>query len=797
MKAIIMAGGEGTRLRPLTCTAPKPMAKIMNKPVMEHIIELLKKHGIVDIGVTLRYMPDAIKNYFGDGSRFGVSLTYFIEDRPRGTAGSVADCRNYLDEDFLVISGDALCSIDIEAAVNWHKSKKAEATIILHTMDIPLEYGVVVCDKNGKILRFVEKPSWGQVFSDRVNTGIYILKPSVLDMVGQEMCDFSKDVFPALLAGNRELYGYTADGYWCDIGDVDVLRHCHFDIFNKKITVRIDGRETEENIFIGEGAIIENGAKLISPVYIGRGSRIRAGAVIDSYTVIGENSTINRGASVKRTVVGSGVVIGSNSEIRGAVICDRAVIRGGASVFEQSVIGEGSLVGEGAIVKPGVRVWPYKNVGAKETVSSNLVWGKNQGKNIFGEKGIYGEICIDMTAQLASSIGAATGSIAKGKIGVSSDGSPGGNMIKSAVISGVMSSEAQVFDLGEQPLSVTRAGVRYFGLDGGIHASVENTAGRIIILNEYGCEADNGAERKLQMLLDREDFMRAEADTIKDVIYEGEFVNKYQGDIVSIIKSKNMDYSILAHCESRWGEKLLCAVAGDLGLRLLFTSKNNIEDIAKETCENNFDLGVLIDADCGGLVLCDNNGRIADKDKYQILTSLIIMKQYENANIAVPVTAPSVIEELAEKYGANVTRTRDCISEQLKTYNDTKPEYREQLIYATDAIYSIVKILDYMTASSINLSDLLGEIPDYYIIRKEIDCAPQDKGRIIREMLDYNDCYADSDGVRVKKKDGYVLIIPSGDKNGCRVYAEAKKEEYAQELAIEYNKIIRNMLKKE
>lgn len=794
MKAIIMAGGEGTRLRPLTCTAPKPMAKIMNKPVMEHIIELLKKNGFTEIGVTLRYMPDAIIDYFGNGSRFGVSLTYFIEDSPRGTAGSVADCKSFLDDDFLVISGDALCGIDLESAVTWHKSKKAEATIILHTMDIPLEYGVVICDKNGKILRFVEKPSWGQVFSDRVNTGIYILKPSVLDGVGDNECDFSKDVFPLMLSSGRELYGYTADGYWCDIGDVDILRHCHFDIFNKKISIRIDGREIRGNVFVGEGALIEDGAKLIPPVYIGRGSRIRSGAVIDSYTVVGENSTINGGASIKRTVIGGGVVVGSNAEIRGSVICDRAVIRGRSSVFEQSVIGEGSLVGEGAIIKPGVRIWPYKNIGADETVNTNLVWGRNQSKNVFGERGIIGEICIDMTPQLAASVGAAAGSLTKGKIGVSCDGSPGGVMIKKAVISGIMSSEAQAFDLGDLPLSVARAGVRYLGLDCGIHASAKKNAGRIIVLNEQGADVDNNWERKLQALLDREDYMRAESDTIKEVIYESEYVKKYIADIIASVKNKKLDYSVLAHCESKSGEKILAGLAGELGFCANFTSSSSISEIARETAKKNCDMGFLIDADCEGLQLCDKDGRIADRDKYMVLTSLVVMKQYDNASIAALVTAPSVIEELAKEYGATVVRTRDSASELLKAYNDSRPEYKDQLIFATDAIASAVKLMDFMKSNALGLSDLLKEIPHFYMIRQEVGCAPQDKGRIIREMLEDKDSVADSDGVKIRKTGGYVLIIPSGDKNGCRVLAEANKEEYAEELAAEYKKIIRNML---
>ena len=197
MKAVIMAGGEGTRLRPLTCNRPKPMVPIVNKPVMEHIIELLKKYELADVAVTLQYLPDMIKDYFGDGKEFGINLRYYVEDKPMGTAGSVKNAEEFLDDTFIVISGDALTDIDLKKAIDFHFSKGSIATLVLKKVDIPLEYGVVVTDENGRITRFLEKPSWGEVFSDTVNTGIYILSPEVLGYFNKnEMFDFSKDLFP-------------------------------------------------------------------------------------------------------------------------------------------------------------------------------------------------------------------------------------------------------------------------------------------------------------------------------------------------------------------------------------------------------------------------------------------------------------------------------------------------------------------------------------------------------------------------------------------------------------------------
>lgn len=203
MKAIIMAGGEGSRLRPLTCDRPKPLVPVLGKPIMEYGIELLKKHGIKDIGVTLQYLPNAIIDYFGDGSKWGVNLQYFLEEVPLGTAGSVKNAETFLDESFLVISGDALTDFNLSEIIAFHFKKQSLATIVLTVVSNPLEYGIVITDSANNITSFLEKPGWGEVFSDTVNTGIYVFEPDILKLIPEKtVFDFSKDLFPKILAKN-------------------------------------------------------------------------------------------------------------------------------------------------------------------------------------------------------------------------------------------------------------------------------------------------------------------------------------------------------------------------------------------------------------------------------------------------------------------------------------------------------------------------------------------------------------------------------------------------------------------
>ena len=219
MRAVLMAGGSGTRLRPLTCDLPKPMVPILNRPIAQHIINLLRRHRITEVIATLHYLPDVMRDYFQDGSEFGVQMTYAVEeDQPLGTAGCVRNVAELLDETFVVISGDCITDFDLAAAVRFHKERRSKATLVLANVPNPIEFGVVITDEQHRIKRFLEKPSSSEIFSDTVNTGTYILEPEVLQYLPpNQETDFSKDLFPLLLEKDEPMYGFVAEGYWCDV----------------------------------------------------------------------------------------------------------------------------------------------------------------------------------------------------------------------------------------------------------------------------------------------------------------------------------------------------------------------------------------------------------------------------------------------------------------------------------------------------------------------------------------------------------------------------------------------------
>ncbi|MBQ8111044.1 MAG: NDP-sugar synthase, partial [Clostridia bacterium] len=375
MKAIIMAGGEGTRLRPLTCDCPKPMIKLMNRPVMQYALTLLKSHGITQIAATLGYLPDAVTDYFGGGDDFGVDLRYYIEKTPLGTAGGVRQAMEFLDETFIVLSGDGVTDLDITAAAAFHRSRGALATLVLRHADNPLDYGVVLTDARGRVLSFHEKPDWSDVVSDTINTGIYILEPEALERVpGDRPWDFGHDLFPALVRQGLPVYGYVTQDYWCDVGDVRAYLAAHIDAMEGRI--RLDGLLPRSGrVAQLPGASVDRSAVLEGPCLIGQNARVLPGAYVGPYSVIGPDCVIGECASVKRAVLWPGARLERGAQARGCVLAAGARLGESAQAYEESVLGTDASIGERAVLLPGVKLWPGKCGGDGERLEANLVWG--------------------------------------------------------------------------------------------------------------------------------------------------------------------------------------------------------------------------------------------------------------------------------------------------------------------------------------------------------------------------------------------------------------------------------------
>lgn len=488
MKAILMAGGEGTRLRPLTLNTPKPLVPLCNKPVMEHMIEKLREHNITEIIVTLHYMADEIVSYFENGKDFGVSITYSIEDEPLGTAGSIKKIQDQLMDTFLIISGDAIADFDFREIIQFHKEKRSIATITLCRVENPLEFGVTITDENSRITKFIEKPSWGEVFSDTVNTGIYCLEPEILDYMEQgKVYDFSNDIFAGMLKNDQPIYGCIMDGYWCDIGNLEQYRQAANDIFSKKVSAIIPGKELKPSVWIGDNSEIHPSAQINSNVVIGKNCLIGGGVIINDYSSIGDNCIISNGAVIERSILWSNTYIGKQSKISGTIVGRGVTTKEKVHTNDGAIIGDKCFLGKQSQVNSNIKIWPEKKIEAGATVSMSLIWGGRWLGNIFGNDGISGLANIEITPEFALKLGASFGShLDKGTvINTSRDDHPASRMINRAIICGLSSSGIEAWDLRVMPEAMARHATCNSIAQGGIHVRINPSDFRSVFIEFF------------------------------------------------------------------------------------------------------------------------------------------------------------------------------------------------------------------------------------------------------------------------------------------------------------------------
>lgn len=324
MKAVILAGGAGTRLQPLTSCRPKPMLPVANYPLMEHIVRLLRRHGFRDISATLQYMPRVIQSHFGDGSGWGVSLSYSLEQEPLGTAGGVKRLERDLGETFAVVSGDALTDFDLGRLVAFHRRNDALVTMALRRVEETRQFGVVALDERGRVVRFQEKPRREEAFSNLVNTGIYVVERRALGLVPPAtFFDFSRHLFPLLLERGERIFGCELSGYWCDIGTPDGYVQANYDAVAGRVAVEIPGNHAGNGVWLGRGVVLEPGVRLAGPAVIGDATVIAGGASIGPLTVIGPGCTIGAKAFLRKAVIWGGAHFSARATVSGLVAHDR------------------------------------------------------------------------------------------------------------------------------------------------------------------------------------------------------------------------------------------------------------------------------------------------------------------------------------------------------------------------------------------------------------------------------------------------------------------------------------------
>ena len=827
MKAVLMAGGEGTRLRPITSNQPKPMVDIFGKPVMEYIIELLKSYGIDDIIVTVQFLPQLIKNYYGEGTDLGVKLSYAIEEAPLGTAGSVKNAEEYLKEPFIVISGDAMTDINLAKAVAFHKKNKSFATLVLTKVKNPLEFGVVITDDNGRIERFLEKPNWGQVFSDTVNTGIYILEPEVLSHIPKDsVMDFSKDLFPKLLKEGYPLYGYVADGYWCDIGSTEQYVQVHEEILSNKVKVKLNGNKMRNKVWVGKDTLVDESVVFEGPAFIGQHCRIEAGAKIGYGAVVGNNSVIKSNARVNKAIIQDNAYIGNNVYLDRCVIGKNCDIKKGARVEQGVVIGDDCIVGEDAIIRHDVKIYPFKTVDAGATVNSSLIWESRGMRSLFGMEGISGISNVDIAPGLVARVAMAFGtSIPKESFVVASrDSNRVSRMVKRAMVAGLTSTGIHVRDLRVAPTPVNRFNVATSRCMGGFHVGIspfDPQTIQIRFFNKEGINLDDAGKKDIEKYYYREEFRRAFHNEFGEIIFPARTSEYYQNGLLSNVKTdviKNAGIKLVIDYAFGSGSYTMPVILGKLGIDAIalnaFTDETHttlshpeIEQCVKRLSETvklfKANLGILIDNSCEKIMVFDNTGRrILVDELLQLMVQMVCEYESDKGAIAVPLSVSNNIEKIASKADRNVIRTRVTTSSVMQSALDNEVVFAgtrdggfifPSFLPSYDGVMSICKLLEYMAISGKSLSKMINTMVRPYVLETKTFCSWENKGLVMRKMIENNRKSKMDliDGVKIYDKNGgWTLVLPHPEEPIIRLIAEGKTK---NEAKTKLNKVVKTI----
>ncbi len=825
MKAVVMAGGEGSRLRPLTVSRPKPMVPIVGRPVMEHILNLLKQHGITDVVVTVQYMASAIEDYFGDGSTLGMHISYSREEVPLGTAGSVKNAEDMLREPFLVISGDALTDYNLSDILTFHKAKKSLATLTLAHVSNPLEYGVIITDDTGHIRQFLEKPSWSEVFSDTINTGIYVLDPKIFSYIpADKVYDFSQDLFPQMLDQGDPIYGYVAEGYWCDIGNLATYMQANADILQGRVNVPMPGKDIGGRVFVEDGVEIAEDAQIFGPVFLGNDCKIKDGVIVHGPSVVGPYTIIDNRAQVDRSVIWNNSYIGERAELRGALVGTSTSIKSKAVMFEGAVIGDHSVVNEGAIIQPGVKIWPNKEIETGAVITTSIIWGSAGRRSIFGRYGVTGLVNVDLTPDFAARLGAAYGAVLpKGSVVcVNRDSHRTPRMIKRAIISGLPSAGVNVWDLEAVPLPVARFYVRTTDAVGGVHIRLSPFDPRTVDVKFFdakGQDISKNTERKIENLFFREDFRRVYLDDIGTIEYAPRVIERYRSEFLKHLDLTLMrkqqfrlvvDYAqgasvdVIADVFNQIGADVIALNATRDPNRYSRTAEEferDMQVLASITGTLKADLGVRIDAAGERIYVVDERGEQLDGGRLLAAMTELMLRQRNGADVAAPVTVPSVIETVAARQGGKVVYTK--VMPQALTSAATKDNVAlvgdgnggfvfPELHPAFDGMFALMKLLEALARTTTRLSEVVSQLPPYHLIRTQVNCPWEYKGKVMRMLSEQYRERRETpiDGVKIDLGEEWVLVLPDADRPLFHVLAESPSRDSAQALADKYARVV-------
>lgn len=722
----------GTRLKPLTCLRPKPLVPFLGVPMIDHVLNHLEKNGIKEHIVTLYHLPQMIIDYL---STKELVIDFTIEKEPRGTAGSVKEAANFLKDTFIVASGDALTDIDLRKALEYHRKKGALATIVLTRVAEPLEYGVVLTNADGTITRFLEKPTWGEVFSDTVNTGIYILEPKVLELIPNgRSYDFSKDLFPALLKANLPLFGYIAEGYWSDVGSINQYRESHWDVLTGKIAGL--------NPSIDDSAQIDRTALIREPVAILPKAKIGPGAKIGPFTIVGEGAVIEADASLTHTIVGNRAYLARGVISEGSIIDERAHVGEGARLLEGSIVSQNTNIGERSLLTPRVRVFPEKTVGPMSVVNTDLIHGSIERGQLFSAKGLRGKLHRDLTIEVIIKTGVAFAEVLNAlSITGAADGSDKARLVKRLLSAGIMAKGSDVYDQGDTIVPSFRQSIQKSSYQGGFYVFTEGEYTVVRFFDAKGCYVDAATERKIENLVKTGDSLNPDIEP-GSLFFQPNQIKDYLKQNYNLVIPKNTtgDSPATVRALDDIGSK------EELGIRATISP-------SAENCR-----------------VWDETGHELTESELEAASLYLLLKNDpKHEPVKVPLGATSALEEIASEFGTTVQRVRPglCFSDESNIpWHDA---FKFLNIFAKDRDEP--------------LSVILSKLPRKTKIERELHCPLEKRSEA---MLKFASEFVTGDkneaGLYYKNHGDFVYLHPDERRPVVNLTVEANSMEMADEL---------------
>ncbi|HZS94439.1 MAG TPA: sugar phosphate nucleotidyltransferase, partial [Chloroflexota bacterium] len=721
-------------------------------------------------------------------------------------------------------SGDALTDFDLKGAIDAHKKTGAIATLVLYRVPNPLEYGVVVTAEDGRIRQFQEKPSWGEVVTDTINTGIYVLDPKIFEYYEpRQVFDFSKDLFPLLLKEGLPIYGYVAGGYWTDVGSIEEYVRATRDVLAGK--VEIDwGKATErDGIWREEGAYVDGSAELHAPLYLGHDVKIGPRVIVHGPSVIRDNTVVNDRAHIDRSIVWRNSFVGPQSEIRGSILGTECNVQANAVVFEGAVISDQTIVGRGAIVQPNVKIWPHKEVEAGAVVSASIIWGSAGRRVLFGRHGVSGLINVDFTPEALARLGSAYGSTLRigCDVTVTRDLAVPSRMLGRALTSGLPSAGVNVLDLAAVPTPVGRFYTCVTDAVGGLHVGVstyDRTLATIRFFDQQGMDLPKSSQRKVESAYFREDFRRAHIDDIGETSYAPGVIERYTDAFLDRVDREAIarsgyrlvvDYSlgttsdILPPILRALGAHVVDLNAGRGQMQLtrsVVEREAAVSQLGTIVSALRFDLGAIIGPNGEELQIVDGRGQVISPMQVLAALACLVYQRHEGAKVAVPVDAPTVFEQLAEQYDGKVLRSRlDPEALMTAAQKDVMlaGDGRGGIIFPAlhpsfDAMFSLVSMLQLLSNVHATLQEVVAGLPAWHVQETNVAAPWDKKGRVMRLLGEqYRERRVRTlDGIKIQLGQEWVLVLPDPDEPQFHLVAEANTDREARALVDKYAGIV-------